>query len=471
MLLPLAQACLQAKGERGTWIPTLNRQKPDAEALSEMLVALYLAGHTINWAAVHSDSSWRRIPLPTYPFQRKRHWIDGNSADMRDVRNQAMEQVHPLVGERIKSTPEETCYEVRYGVRQAAYLSDHRVAGTVVLPTTVELEAATAVGRMHFGTARISLDSAMHHQAMAFGDGEERIVRISLSPLKSDKASFRLESASAQEPARWQTHMTGTLRMSEGPPQPTVSIRQVRARCGRTLPVADLYGQLAGLGLEYGPSFRGIQELHVGQHEVLTRVRLAEALASTQYVLHPAFLDACLHAYPLVLDGAGTSRGIAGGNRASFLPISIERYRCYRDGIDQAWVHTALRSVEKDGTQVVDIKIYDLSERLVAELDGLAVRRMPLDKVQSSRSDTDGLFYRAAWRASDRAVAGADDRGVRQAGSFSPMHRKASALRSPPGWKPQAIAATSSTAVIHSSNRARERGPSTNGSRVIFSGC
>ena len=39
-----------------------------------------------------------------------------------------------------------------YGVQHAAYFSDHKVVGTVVLPTTAELEAATVVGRMHFGT-------------------------------------------------------------------------------------------------------------------------------------------------------------------------------------------------------------------------------------------------------------------------------------------------------------------------------
>ena len=124
--------------------------------------------------------------------------------------------------------------------------------------------------------------------------------------------------------------------------------------------------------------------------------------------------------------------GIAGGNRASFLPISIERYRCYRDGIDKAWVHTALRSVETDGTQVVDIKIYDLSERLAAELDGLAVRRIPLDIVQSSLSDG-RLFYRAAWRASASAGLSGEDGPRVQAGRFRRCKRCWCGARHPAG--------------------------------------
>ena len=71
---------------------------------------------------------------------------------------------------------------------------------------------------------------------------------------------------------------------------------------------------------------------------------------------------------------------------SSYLPVSLEGFRCYQDGIDEAWVHTRLRSVEKDDTQVVDIRIYDVAERPVAELEGLAVRLLPLDKVQPASS-------------------------------------------------------------------------------------
>ena len=131
----MAQACLAENGQSATWIATLNRQKAETDAITEMLVALYLAGHKINWTGVHADASWRRIPLPTYPFQRKRHWIEDNAIHTEPSRN-AAEHHHPLVGNRTNSTAQEVRYEARYGVQHAIYFSDHRVAGTVVLPTT-----------------------------------------------------------------------------------------------------------------------------------------------------------------------------------------------------------------------------------------------------------------------------------------------------------------------------------------------
>ena len=400
VLLPHAQACLGVKGKSAAWIAALNRQKSDAESMSEMLAALYLAGHNVNWTAVHADSSWRRIPLPTYPFQRQRYWID-DDIHTEPTRN-VVERLHPLVGTRLNSGPKEVRYEARYGVRHTGYFSDHRVAGIIVLPTTAELEAATAVGRMHFGTSQVSFDNAMHHQAMSFANGEDRTVRVLVTPLKTDRASLKLVSADAEDAKVWHTHMTGTLRKAEVPPWPAFSTKQVRSRCRQTLPVADFYDQLDRLGLEYGPSFRGVREVYLGQHEALTKVRLPDGLTDKQYMMHPAFLDACLHAYPLVLDGAEKTRT---DRRSSYLPISVAGFRCHQDGIDEAWVHSRLRSVEKDDTQVVDIRIYDTAERPVAELEGLAVRLLPLDHVQLPQAGTDDLFYRAIWRKSARGAA------------------------------------------------------------------
>ena len=59
-------------GTPGAWLPSLSRQKPDWHVLLESLQALYLRGLPINWEEVHRERGSRRVPLPPYPFQRKR---------------------------------------------------------------------------------------------------------------------------------------------------------------------------------------------------------------------------------------------------------------------------------------------------------------------------------------------------------------------------------------------------------------
>jgi phthiocerol/phenolphthiocerol synthesis type-I polyketide synthase E len=50
----------------------------DSEVLEFLSAAgqLWLAGIDLNWTALHGDTPRRRVPLPTYPFERKRHWIE-----------------------------------------------------------------------------------------------------------------------------------------------------------------------------------------------------------------------------------------------------------------------------------------------------------------------------------------------------------------------------------------------------------
>ena len=45
-------------------------------ALAEALGALFVAGVEVDWAAWDARWSRHRVPLPTYPFDRRRFWLD-----------------------------------------------------------------------------------------------------------------------------------------------------------------------------------------------------------------------------------------------------------------------------------------------------------------------------------------------------------------------------------------------------------
>ena len=48
---------------------------PDLVAMLEAAGRLWLAGTPVRWPALH-DQRRRRVPLPTYPFERQRHLVD-----------------------------------------------------------------------------------------------------------------------------------------------------------------------------------------------------------------------------------------------------------------------------------------------------------------------------------------------------------------------------------------------------------
>lgn len=51
-------------------------QRPALEAMLESLGRLWMADVNLDWNAFYGSQTRRRVPLPTYPFERKRHWVD-----------------------------------------------------------------------------------------------------------------------------------------------------------------------------------------------------------------------------------------------------------------------------------------------------------------------------------------------------------------------------------------------------------
>lgn len=68
--------------ERPSTLQTLASLRRSTEQLDDQsywlttLGKLWAAGQEINWEALHGGVKHRRVPLPTYPFQRQRHWVE-----------------------------------------------------------------------------------------------------------------------------------------------------------------------------------------------------------------------------------------------------------------------------------------------------------------------------------------------------------------------------------------------------------
>jgi phthiocerol/phenolphthiocerol synthesis type-I polyketide synthase E len=57
----------------------------DGAALLHATAQLWLAGVEIKWPALHGEAQRRRVALPTYPFERKRHWIEAQRPAEKSV--------------------------------------------------------------------------------------------------------------------------------------------------------------------------------------------------------------------------------------------------------------------------------------------------------------------------------------------------------------------------------------------------
>jgi len=67
-------------------------ERDDGETLTRALSELWVAGVAPNWKAYTQGYRQRRIPLPTYPFERKRYWVEPARTGVPTPRASAMEK-------------------------------------------------------------------------------------------------------------------------------------------------------------------------------------------------------------------------------------------------------------------------------------------------------------------------------------------------------------------------------------------
>jgi len=75
----LVRQTAKARGRQAAVLSSVrhpNDEAADEAFLLESLGRLWLAGAPVDWPALYADQRRLRVPLPTYPFERKRYWVD-----------------------------------------------------------------------------------------------------------------------------------------------------------------------------------------------------------------------------------------------------------------------------------------------------------------------------------------------------------------------------------------------------------
>ena len=143
-----------------------------------------------------------------------------------------------------------------------------------------------------------------------------------------------------------------------------------RARSPRTS--ADCYDALADAGLTYGPAFQGLRAAWQLGEDLYAEVGLPEGADGDAFGLHPALLDAALHAAAL------------GGAEAGGVPFSWTGVSLHASGASH------LRVQIRDAGGAMSVALADSTGEPVASVESLVVR--PLSAGQLQAADRDALF-------------------------------------------------------------------------------
>ncbi|WP_406164082.1 type I polyketide synthase [Streptomyces canus] len=284
-------------------VATQRRNHPQPTALLTALATTHTHGHTVDWTTYYTPAHPHTTPLPTYPFQHQHYWLpvtrnaDVASAGLVDAQ-------HPLVGAVVESAEGGVILTGRLSLAEHAWLADHAVAGTVLLPGTAFLEFAARAA------AQVGLDRVeelMLTAPLVLPERSAVQVQIRLTaPDDEGRRELTVHARPDGSELPWAQHAMGTLAAAVAPPD-SAELLQWPPADAVELVTDDAYERLADQGYRYGPAFQGLRRAWRRGEQIFAEVALPSDQGSqaASFLLHPALLDATLHAAMLdALDGA-----------------------------------------------------------------------------------------------------------------------------------------------------------------------
>ncbi|MEV0643077.1 SDR family NAD(P)-dependent oxidoreductase [Streptomyces sp. NPDC050619] len=366
-------------------VSTLRKDRPEAETVLTACAELFVRGAEIDWSALFEGTGAHRVDLPTYPFQRRRYWLDAPPAPS-DADGLGLARTdHPLLGAAVPVAGSDVVLLASsLSVRTHPWLGDHAVAGSVVVPGTVLMELALQAGE-RVGARQLA-ELTLRTPIVLPEHGAVQL-QIAVGAEEAEDAPdggrtlhvyARSREAGPDEP--WTLHASGTLDSAE-PAAPGWDLTAWPPTGAEPVEFGDLYDRLTTAGLDYGPAFRGLRRVWRHEGDLYVEAELPESVAgdAASYGLHPALLDTVLHGLGLHAETTDAS-----------LPFLWSGVRLTAVGAG-----TVRARLTSRGAGDIALRIADARGEPVAEIDSLVLRVLSLDRLTAATGPDD--LYRPHW--------------------------------------------------------------------------
>ncbi|MCY3952396.1 MAG: SDR family NAD(P)-dependent oxidoreductase [bacterium] len=371
----------------------------------EAVARLYEAGAAVAFEGLFAGESRRRIALPGYPFEHRRHWVTG-------PRRRRSAGDHPLLGARHESPRGETLFAGEIATSDPAWLDDHRVFGRALAPGAL-FGAMAASAVWPEGGGSIVVEDLQLRSPLVLPDDDREDGRAQpardLQLLLEDagatpRSHFEVFSRGAGEES-WTLHAEGRVGVEAAPPE--------RARIDPEALVAGLtpedvsafYRSKADEGVRLGPRFRTLRALWSGDGEAAGEVVLPESVDRRAAAVHPVLLDGCLQVMATARKRSGLEED------GAYLVFGCDRFWLAEALGERVFCHARLRppsgaATSGDGPLEVisgDLRIFTPDGVQIGGLSGYTVKRATRAALLSATEGTKDLLYEVVWR--DRRLA------------------------------------------------------------------
>ncbi|WP_203217813.1 type I polyketide synthase [Nocardia terpenica] len=378
-------------------VGSLRRDEGGLHRLLVSAAEAYVCGVVVDWSWTWADRSPHVVELPTYPFQRRRFWLEGRGSS--DVAAAGLGRVdHPLLTARVELTdPQGLVLTGRWSLESHPWFADHMVLDTVVVPGTAFLELAVCAGA-EAGCRRI--EELLQQAPLILPEQGAVQVQVRVGSADDDGSRSlgvysRREDVPTEEP--WVCHARGVLGVEA--PAPVQEAGGTWPPPGALpLDLTGFYERLYEIGLDYGPTFRGLHAAwQLGDEIFAEAVLPGDDRAETGgYHAHPALLDAALHSCLL--------RTAKEGQDQVHMPFAWNGVTVHATSGPAVRVR-----VSPAGSENVSVVVVDDAGTPVATIRSLAARPVSADHLRGPQDPGDSLF-RLAWTRFPTTSAGLSGR-------------------------------------------------------------
>ncbi|MFJ3743840.1 type I polyketide synthase [Streptomyces albidoflavus] len=378
------QETIEDAGVQAGVVGTLRRDEGGLERFALSLGEAWALGAEVDWETHYAGTRPRHVDLPTYAFQRQHYWP--RFAELGgDVSSAGLDSPdHPLLGASVElAGGDGLVATARWSLRTHPWLADHAVSGTVIVPGTALVESVIRAGDV-LGCGRIE-ELALQAPVVLQERGEAQVQIGVGEPDASGRRPVTVHTRTTGPDGAtedlWTLRAQGTLTEPGAPAVDRPEEFTAWPPPGATAVAAEgFYELLAGRGYEFGPVFQGVRATWSRGEDLYAEVVLPEQVRGDagRFGIHPALLDAALHAAHLAPGSAGRT----------VVPFTWSGVCLHAAGA------TALRvRVSPAGQDAISVQLTDPTGAPVATIDALAVREIAPDTLDpSARAARDWLF-------------------------------------------------------------------------------
>ena len=372
----------------------------EGDGFVEAVAGAWEAGLGLRFEGLHAGEARRRLSLPTYPFERRRYWVDGPVYRLGDV--------HPLLGVRRDSAGGEITWETELTSPVPAWLGDHRVFGRMLAPASVHgalMGAAASVA----GAGPVAVEEVRLHAPLVVPEEEEegeppaRTLQVVVGAAEhSEPRPVRIYSKSNDTGEdRWLLHAEGRVAEGGDDVREAIDVQALKAGLA-PVEAAAFYEGMADAGIGCGPRSRVVEAVWSTAGEALAELVLPPASEADETTVHPALLDGCFQTIAAASGEAGSEEvWLASGWGRLWLADRLpERVLCHA------------RLLDADGesasdTRLADLGLHSVNGRPIGCVRSVALTRTTRASLLSAVARVDDLLYDVAWR--ERTLSGGLD--------------------------------------------------------------